>query len=118
MEDRPELRAAAVVAGDKLDRLCHPVCVKITFWGAARTVTGSMHEVAAGGQRFLLDCGTYQGRRQQAREINSTLPVRAEDVQAVMLSHAHIDHSGNLPTLVKNGYYGSDLHFSCDCRSV
>src|SRR5689334_20121727 len=65
-----------------------------------------MHEVAAGGQRFLLDCGTYQGRRQQAREINTRLPVRAEDVHAVMLSHAHIDHSGNLPTLVKNGYAG------------
>ena len=80
--------------------------MKITFWGAAQTVTGSMHEVAAGGQRFLLDCGTYQGRRQQAREINTKLPVRAEDVHAVMLSHAHIDHSGNLPSLVKNGYAG------------
>jgi metallo-beta-lactamase family protein len=80
--------------------------VKITFWGAAQTVTGSMHEVAAGGQRFLLDCGTYQGRRQQARDINTRLPVRVEDIHAVMLSHAHIDHSGNLPTLVKNGYSG------------
>ena len=80
--------------------------MKITFWGAAQTVTGSMHEVAAGGQRFLLDCGTYQGRRQQAREINTGLPVRVEDIHAVMLSHAHIDHSGNLPTLVKNGYSG------------
>jgi metallo-beta-lactamase family protein len=80
--------------------------VKITFWGAAQTVTGSMHEIATGGQRFLLDCGTYQGRRQQAREINSKLPVKPSDVHAVMLSHAHIDHSGNLPTLVKNGYSG------------
>ena len=65
-----------------------------------------MHEVAAGGQRFLLDCGTYQGRRQQARDINSNLPVPAADVQAVLLSHAHLDHSGNLPTLVKNGFEG------------
>src|SRR6476469_2258614 len=65
-----------------------------------------MHEVAAGGQRFLLDCGTYQGRRQQAIEINTKLPVRPADVHAVMLSHAHIDHSGNLPSLVKNGYSG------------
>jgi metallo-beta-lactamase family protein len=80
--------------------------VKITFWGAARTVTGSMHEVAAGGERFLLDCGTYQGRRSQAREINSKLPVPAKDIHSVLLSHAHIDHSGNLPTLVKNGFYG------------
>src|SRR5436190_471582 len=80
--------------------------VKITFWGAARTVTGSMHEVAVGGQRFLLDCGTYQGKRQLAREINSKLPIPARDIEAVMLSHAHIDHSGNLPSLVKNGYSG------------
>ena len=80
--------------------------MKITFWGAAQTVTGSMHEVAAGGERFLLDCGTYQGRRQQAREINSKFPFPVRDVAAVMLSHAHIDHSGNLPTLVKSGYNG------------
>lgn len=80
--------------------------MKITFWGAAQTVTGSMHEVEAGGQHFLLDCGTYQGRRQQAREINSHLPFQVADIRAVMLSHAHIDHSGNLPTLVKNGYTG------------
>jgi metallo-beta-lactamase family protein len=80
--------------------------VKITFWGAARTVTGSMHEVAAGGERFLLDCGTYQGRRSQAREINSNLPVPPKDIHSVLLSHAHIDHSGNLPTLVKKGFYG------------
>jgi len=65
-----------------------------------------MHEVAAGGERFLLDCGTYQGRRQLAREINGKLPLPATDVKAVMLSHAHIDHSGNLPTLVKNGFDG------------
>ncbi|HYP05044.1 MAG TPA: MBL fold metallo-hydrolase [Bryobacteraceae bacterium] len=80
--------------------------MKITFWGAAQTVTGSMHEVAAGGQRFLLDCGTYQGRRQQAREINSKFPFPVNNVEAVMLSHAHIDHSGNLPYLVKCGYDG------------
>src|SRR3954451_21385378 len=65
-----------------------------------------MHEVAAGGERFLLDCGTYQGRRQQAREINSKFPFPVRDVAAVMLSHAHIDHSGNLPTLVKSGFNG------------
>jgi metallo-beta-lactamase family protein len=65
-----------------------------------------MHEVAAGGERFLLDCGTYQGRRQQAREINSKFPFPVPSVAAVMLSHAHIDHSGNLPTLVKSGYNG------------
>jgi metallo-beta-lactamase family protein len=81
--------------------------MKITFWGAAQTVTGSMHLVESVGKRLLLDCGTYQGRRQEARERNSRLPFKAGDIDAVLLSHAHIDHSGNLPTLVKNGYAGS-----------
>ena len=80
--------------------------MKITFWGAARTVTGSMHQVDAGGQRFLLDCGTFQGRRQSARDINTKLPFKASNIHAVLLSHAHIDHSGNLPTLVKYGFSG------------
>lgn len=65
-----------------------------------------MHQVDAGGRRYLLDCGTYQGRRQQAREINSKLPFPAPDIDSVLLSHAHIDHSGNLPTLVRNGFRG------------
>src|SRR5262245_55167903 len=90
---------------------CRAACailklMKLTFHGAAQTVTGSMHEVAVEGSRFLLDCGTYQGRRQQAREINGKLPFPARDIRAVLLSHAHIDHSGNLPTLVKNGFDG------------
>src|SRR3954452_3667827 len=80
--------------------------MKLTFWGAAQTVTGSMHEVEAGGTRYLLDCGTYQGRRREARERNSHLPFPARDIRAVVLSHAHIDHSGNLPTLVKGGFAG------------
>ncbi|HYP13673.1 MAG TPA: MBL fold metallo-hydrolase [Bryobacteraceae bacterium] len=80
--------------------------MKLTFWGAAQTVTGSMHELLAGGQRFLLDCGTYQGRRHEARARNSKFPFGADSVNAVVLSHAHIDHSGNLPTLVKNGFSG------------
>ncbi|HUS06160.1 MAG TPA: MBL fold metallo-hydrolase [Bryobacteraceae bacterium] len=80
--------------------------MKLTFWGAARTVTGSMHELTVAGSRYLLDCGTYQGRRREARERNSHFPFPAHQVNCVMLSHAHIDHSGNLPTLVKNGYTG------------
>jgi metallo-beta-lactamase family protein len=80
--------------------------MKITFWGAAKTVTGSMHQVETGGKRYLLDCGLYQGRRRDAFEINSQFPFPASSVEAVILSHAHIDHSGNLPTLVKNGYGG------------
>jgi len=80
--------------------------MKITFWGAARTVTGSMHHVEAAGKRFLLDCGLYQGRRQEAFERNSHFPFPVASIDAVLLSHAHIDHSGNLPTFVKNGYAG------------
>ncbi len=80
--------------------------MNLTFWGAAQTVTGSMHEVQAGGARYLLDCGTFQGRRRDARDRNSQFPFPARDVRAVVLSHAHIDHSGNLPTLVKNGFEG------------
>jgi metallo-beta-lactamase family protein len=80
--------------------------MKITFWGAARTVTGSMHEVRVDGRRFLLDCGLYQGRRAEAAERNSRLPFPASSMDGVVLSHAHIDHSGNLPSLAKNGYSG------------
>ena len=80
--------------------------MKITFWGAARTVTGSMHHVETGGKRYLLDCGLYQGRRQEAFERNSHFPFPAPEIAAVILSHAHIDHSGNLPTLVHSGFAG------------
>lgn len=80
--------------------------MKLTFWGAAQTVTGSMHHLSVGGGQYLLDCGTYQGRRQEARDRNANLPFPADSIDAVLLSHAHIDHSGNLPTLVKNGFTG------------
>jgi metallo-beta-lactamase family protein len=80
--------------------------MKVTFWGAVRTVTGSMHEIRVNGTRCLLDCGLYQGRRKEARERNSNFPFRPGEIDAVILSHAHIDHSGNLPTLVKNGFSG------------
>ena len=78
----------------------------LTFWGAAGTVTGSMHMLEVDGRRYLLDCGMYQGRRKDADRINRHLPFPAGSVDAVVLSHAHIDHSGNLPTLVKNGFSG------------
>lgn len=80
--------------------------MKITFWGAAQTVTGSLHEVQASGRRVLLDCGMFQGRRKESFERNRNLPVDPTKVDAVVLSHAHIDHSGNLPNLVRNGYSG------------
>ncbi len=80
--------------------------MRITFWGAAQTVTGSMHEVQLNGKRYLLDCGLYQGRRKEAEERNAHFPFKPQSIDAVMLSHAHIDHSGNLPGMVKHGYAG------------
>jgi metallo-beta-lactamase family protein len=80
--------------------------MKLTFWGAAGEVTGSMHLVESGGRRFLLDCGMHQGRRAVADAKNRNLPLDAASICAVVLSHAHIDHSGNLPTLGRHGFTG------------
>jgi metallo-beta-lactamase family protein len=80
--------------------------MKLTFWGAAGGVTGSMHLLESGGKRFLLDCGLNQGRRKDADRKNRELPFSGSSIDGVVLSHAHIDHSGNLPSLVKNGFSG------------
>jgi metallo-beta-lactamase family protein len=80
--------------------------MKITFWGAARNVTGSKHLIESGGCKLLLDCGFYQGKRTDANRQNGFLPFDAKTVSAVILSHAHIDHCGTLPVLVKNGFTG------------
>ena len=81
--------------------------MKITFHGAAGTTTGSQHLIEVNEQRVLLDCGLYQGRRQEAFERNRCFPFDPRSVTTVVLSHAHIDHSGNLPNLVKQGYSGN-----------
>jgi len=78
----------------------------VTFWGATRTVTGSMHRLDARGQTLLLDCGLFQGRRAESRQRNAEFPFRPRDIDAVILSHAHIDHCGNLPNLVRQGFSG------------
>lgn len=78
----------------------------VTFWGATRTVTGSMHQVDAVGRSLLLDCGSFQGHRAEALRRNREFPFRPRDIDAVILSHAHIDHCGNLPNLVKQGFSG------------
>lgn len=78
----------------------------VTFWGAAHTVTGSMHLIESGRQRVLLDCGLYQGRRAEAWKRNSEFPFSPSRLDAVVLSHAHIDHCGNLPHLVRAGFHG------------
>ncbi len=80
--------------------------MKITFYGAARTTTGSMHLVETAQQRILLDCGLYQGKRAEAFARNAHLPFAPNSITHVILSHAHIDHAGNLPTLVQRGYSG------------
>ncbi len=74
--------------------------------GAVRTTTGSMHLLTVGNCRLLFDCGLYQGRRKEAFERNRRLPFRPSEITHCLLSHAHIDHSGNMPTLVKNGFSG------------
>jgi metallo-beta-lactamase family protein len=80
--------------------------MQLEFLGAAQTVTGSMHLVRTKDAAILLDCGLFQGRRREAFERNRHLPVDPRGISAVVLSHAHIDHSGALPMLVKNGYDG------------
>jgi metallo-beta-lactamase family protein len=80
--------------------------MKITFYGAAGEVTGSKHLVEANGKRILLDCGTFQGKRSESLALNAALPQELTTVDAVVLSHAHQDHCGLLPVLVKRGYVG------------
>ena len=86
--------------------MCYNHGMKITFHGAAHTTTGSMHLIEANGKRILLDCGLYQGRRKEAFEKNRNLPIDPKTIDYVILSHAHIDHSGNLPQLVRQGFRG------------
>lgn len=80
--------------------------MKISFHGAAQTVTGSQHLLEANGRRVLLECGLYQGPRRESYERNRNFPFDPKSLDGVILSHAHIDHCGNLPNLVKNGYHG------------
>jgi metallo-beta-lactamase family protein len=78
----------------------------LQFLGATQTVTGSMHLVTINGKRILLDCGIYHGHRDEANERNRNFPFDPASLDVVVLSHAHIDHSGNLPGLVKHGFSG------------
>ncbi|MEL7627105.1 MAG: MBL fold metallo-hydrolase [Anaerolineaceae bacterium] len=80
--------------------------MKLTIFGAAQTVTGSMHLVEHNGKKLLLDCGSYQGKRDESYRINQNFPFDPAEIDAMILSHAHIDHSGNIPNLVKQGFTG------------
>lgn len=83
--------------------------MKIHFLGGAGTVTGSMHLLEVNGHRLLLDCGLFQGHRAEAYERNRNLPLDAAGIDAMILSHAHIDHSGAIPVLVKSGFHNDIL---------
>ncbi len=83
--------------------------MKITFYGATHTVTGSCFLIETKGKRILVECGLFQGKRALARERNSTFLFDPESINLMLLSHAHIDHSGNIPTLIKKGYKGDIL---------
>ena len=78
--------------------------MKLTFFGAARAVTGSCHCVECGGKKILVDCGLQQGRDERD---NQELDFAAGYIDAVVVTHAHIDHSGRIPLLVKQGFTGN-----------
>jgi len=78
--------------------------VDIEFIGAAREVTGSCHVLRVAGKTVVLDCGLFQGKRSDSNQKNLHIPVPIEQIDAVVLSHAHIDHAGRLPFLVREGY--------------
>ncbi len=80
--------------------------MRIIFHGAAHTVTGSQHLLEINGARLLLDCGLYQGKREESYARNLNFPFEPRTIDAVILSHAHIDHAGNLPNLVRRGFDG------------
>ena len=83
--------------------------IKITFTGAVGNVTGSRHLIETDNHKILLDCGLYQGRRKDTYEINLNFPFDPASIDSLILSHAHIDHIGNVPNLVKKGFDG-DIH--------
>lgn len=80
--------------------------MKIQFIGAAQTVTGSQHLITIGDKRILFDTGLFQGHRSEMYEKNQNFPFEASTIDALILSHAHLDHSGNIPNLVKQGFKG------------
>ena len=80
--------------------------MNVTFHGATREVTGSMHLVTTGHDRILLDCGMFQGRRKESEEKNKVLPFDPGIITNIVLSHAHIDHSGRIPMVTRRNFHG------------
>ena len=91
--------------------------MKIKFCGADRTVTGSQHLLEINGKKILLDCGLYQGKREEAYDINRSFLFDPKELHCVVLSHAHIDHSGNLPSLYAKGFNG-DIYSTTATRDL
>lgn len=91
--------------------------MQLTFSGAAREVTGSCHILEVGGRTVLLDCGLFQGHRAESRKKNEVLPLPVDTIDAIVLSHAHIDHAGRLPFLVRAGYTGP-IHATAATRDL
>jgi metallo-beta-lactamase family protein len=91
--------------------------MRLQFMGAAREVTGSAHLVHIQGRTILLDCGLFQGRRSEVNAKNRKLPYAVDRIDAVVLSHAHIDHAGRLPFLVKEGFRGT-IHSTVATRDL
>ena len=81
--------------------------ITYTAFGGAREVTGSKHMLTIGNQKILMDCGMFQGHREESDQRNRMLPFNAKDLAAVILSHGHFDHCGNMPTLINQGYTGN-----------
>jgi Cft2 family RNA processing exonuclease len=91
--------------------------VKLKFLGAAKSVTGSKHIIESNGSKILVDCGLFQGRREESNRRNRNFPFDPKEIERVVLSHAHIDHSGNLPNLVKQGY-GNSIYSTFATRDL
>lgn len=100
------ITASQIKTGGFWFNLHHPR-MRVHFFGATRTTTGSMYLIEVNGRRFLLECGLFQGHRDETMERNRHFPFRPDQVEAVVLSHAHIDHCGNLPNLCRQGFTGN-----------
>ena len=81
--------------------------MRVNFFGATRTTTGSMYLLEVNGRKIILECGLFQGRREESMERNRTFPFKPSEVDVAILSHAHIDHCGNLPNLCRQGFQGN-----------
>jgi len=92
--------------------------MKLTSYGAAEEVTGSCHLIEMDGVKVLFDCGLIQGRSKDALRNHDPFPFNPSELDAVVLSHAHIDHCGRLPILIDQGYTGKIYTHAASCDLV